>query len=364
MKLIKKINALFLGILFSAGAVFSGILLWSSWENSEIDEMFIGGKASRYSQKTNQGQQIQGYQADDTEESVILEFASTEKIGDELEEPSVEEDLKNNVVNEKFSFVAIGDSESYSEGTGYNNELVGVMSSAREKRPDFALFTGDIISTSDEKISGNIWRIKALKKEIENYFNNYYIAFGKHDVECGNKCIDAWNDIFFDVKTSGSDERKLYFSFDYLNTHFAVLSTDYPKKHSVDEKQLEWLKMDLEKNSKPNTIVVQHVSPVSFFKESAKECHDMSCSGDVPDRLMALYRNHGVDCVISGHENAFDHKIVDGIDYVLSGNSGNKPRYKNVIKGDIYSLFIIDGKSILLQSFNTENEIIRQIKIK
>jgi len=90
----------------------------------------------------------------------------------------------------------------------------------------------------------------------------------------------------------------------------------------------------------------------------------MSCDDEVRQKLLALFKKHNVDLVISGHENAFDHKIVDGIDFVLSGQVGSKPRYKNVIRGDIYTLFTINGEEIKLEAINVEGEIIRAISIK
>lgn len=352
-----------MGILFGAGIVFTGLSMWSSWENNEVDQLLLSGKA--HQQKKVEPKSIGDIAPENIPltDALVLESDETQGGAEKtnaLDENQIQPEKKE---PDNFTFVAIGDAESYGEDTGFNKELIDVMKHAQGKRPDFALFTGDILSTSDKKMSGNTWRIKNVKDKIDSFFNNYYIAFGKHDIECGNGCVDVWNDIFFDKETN-EGERKLYYSFDYLNTHFVLLSTDYPIKHSVDRAQLSWLDKDLEQNSKPNTIVVQHVSPISFFEESSKKCHDLTCSPEVKKKLMTIYRKYKVDCVISGHENAFDHKIVDGIDFILSGNSGNKPRYKNVIKGDIYSYFTIDGESINLQAFNTKNKIIREIKVK
>jgi len=366
MKLIKKINALFLGILFVAGMVFSALSMWSSWENAEVDQLLLSGKTHRQEKKEDPVGSVEpAEQAEQTEPLVLEPDDDSPVKQEELSEKANEQDeTAQTDLAHPFTFAVISDAESFNEKTGHNKELEQVLSHASGKRPDFALFTGDIITTSDPKLSGNVNRIKNVKNLIERYFNNYYIAFGKHDIQCGDGCVDAWNEIFFDNPTSADEERKLFYSFDYLNTHFVLLSSDYPEKHSVDRAQLAWLEKDLEQNSLPNTIVVQHVPPVKFFDESAFDCHDLTCVPEVKEKLLAIFRKFEVDCVISGHEHAFDHKIVDGIDFVLSGNTGNKPRYKNVIKGDIYTLFSINGESINLQAINTENEIIREIKIK
>lgn len=362
MKIIKKFNAFFVGVLFVVGIFATTVFLRSAWENADFDHLLVTGKAhsSIKTQETTKENENDG----ETGNVFILDSAKEDEVMINDPQDSAKESEKPKQRASKFTFVAIGDSESYNESTGYNGELISVLEKARSHRSDFAIFTGDIISTGDPSFAGNKKRITNVKNVIEKYFNHYYVVFGKHDIECGDKCVDAWKKTLFDIDVALKEERKLYHSFDYQNTHFVLLSADYPQKHSIDLEQLAWFEQDLKNNTQPNTIVVQHVPPVNFFKESAKQCHDMSCSPQIQKKLMNLFRMHGVDLVISGHENAFDHKIVDKVDFVLSGNSGNKARYKNVIKGDIYSHFSIDGEKIVLKAFKTDGTLVREIKIK
>ncbi len=369
MKIIKKFNTLFMGVLLVGIAAMAFIFLWSTRENIDFDRSAIAGHAKFMKNNDQQEQMPAEASIQAVENETVLLNASESDNLEGAEAESAKEDkqtadAKKSWEKAKFSFIAIGDSESYTSQTGHNEELETVLIKAKGHKPDFTIFTGDIITTGDASIKGNESRISNVKHLIEKYFNNYYIAFGQHDIECGKDCIDSWKKIFFDFVVQTNEDRKLYHSFDYLNTHFVLLSTEYPEERSVDQAQLSWLEKDLESNSQPNTIVVQHVPPVTFFKRSAKECHDLSCVPHVRNKLLSLYRKHNVDCVISGHEHAFDHKIVDGIDFVLSGNTGNKPRHKNVIKGNIYSHFSIDGKKITLKAINTEDELIREIPIK
>lgn len=364
IKTVKKLNIGLVVILLSISAGIGIVALFVQWENGEFDRTKLAGKASEYV--------FGNKEKVESEESIILtndeDFDDEDEIVSLNETPhritTPEKTSEPNNESAKFSFVAIGDAESYKENTGFNGELVEVLQKSRKYNPDFALFTGDIISASGANDNENKSRINNLKTTVQESYNNYYLVFGKHDIECGTTCIDYWLEIFFGAQTSNGQERVLYHSFDYLNTHFVLLSTDYPKNHSVDEIQLQWLEDDLSQNSKPNTIVVQHIPPVTFFKKSTKMCHDMSCDDETRQKLLALFKKHNVDLVISGHEHAFDHKIVDGIDFVLSGQVGNEPCHKNVIKGDIYTLFMVDREEIKLEAINTKGEIIRTISIK
>ncbi|MBD3300648.1 MAG: hypothetical protein GF347_04830 [Candidatus Moranbacteria bacterium] len=267
-------------------------------------------------------------------------------------------------VYKPFSFVAIGDSESYNTKTRYNEELIELLKNSKTLNPDFAVFTGDMITATGNERE----KIKNLKTVLDNYYDLYYVAVDKHDVECGFRCVQLWHEIFFGGSGSGED-LVLYHSFDHQNTHFVILSTFYPKRYSVNEAQLQWLEEDLKNTNRENKVVISHVPPVTFYKESAKDCHDMSCSEPERTRLVELFKQYGVDLVLSGHEHNLDHQIVDGIDYVLVGNTGNRERYvddpeKNVIK---YSYIEIDGPSIKLTAIEIkkgEARIIETIVIK
>lgn len=261
-----------------------------------------------------------------------------------------------------FSFAVVSDAEDYG-GDGYNEELVTVLEDVSNQNSDFVVFTGDLLTMTGNEDTDRK-RVGVMKSLIERYSKRYYIAFGKHDIECGLPCIDIWEELLFRRTYADGGERKLHHSFDYGNTHFVLLSSDYKIKHAIDDEQLAWLDEDLEKTGQPGKIVVVHVPPVTFFDDSAEECHDMSCDATHRDQLIEILKRHNVDLVLSGHEHTFDHKIVDGIDYVIAGNSGNSARYDGALKGNIYSLITVSGGSIVLKAREAGGEVIREIKIK
>lgn len=285
--------------------------------------------------------------------------------GDEKEVVIEEEEFEEKKY-EPFKFVAVGDSEREKSPYGFGENAYSVIDRARSMRPDFVLFTGDIIMVGADP-HGEAASIRHVKNVFDAHLGDtpYYITFGYHDVECGTRCVDIWHKYFFDREYESGEERIAYHSFDHENTHFVILSTDYPTKRTVNSDQLAWLQKDLEQNKLENVIVATHVPPVTFYKESAKDCHDFACQPELQQKLQQIFKNGGVDLVISGHEAVFDHRIVDGIDYILSGNTlGGKAKYKGVRSGQTFSEFVINGRTIIARGIDMEDGILREIRVK
>ncbi|PID52011.1 MAG: hypothetical protein CR972_03855 [Candidatus Moraniibacteriota bacterium] len=265
-----------------------------------------------------------------------------------------------------FKFAIIGDSEREKSPYGFGENAYGVFDHVKTLYPDFVLFTGDIIMANADSRGPRV-SIRHVRKVFDKYFANipYYIVFGYHDVECGVTCVDLWQEYFSDHKYIADKKRVLHYSFDYENTHFVILSTDWPTKRTIKAEQLSWLEKDLEKNKLKNVIVATHVPPVTFYKKSAKNCHDFACQPELQRKLQYIFKNGGVDLVISGHEAVFDHKIVDGIHYILSGNTlGGKAKYKGVKSGQTFSEVLINGSSIIVRGIDMEDGLLREIKVR
>ncbi len=259
-----------------------------------------------------------------------------------------------------FTFTVLADSDNYDTPSGHNDILEKMLGTSKKLAPDFALFSGDLITMPEPSAT----RVSALKKLIEKYYENYYIAFGKHDVECGIECVDIWQKTFFGQTVQSEKRRELYHSFDHENTHFVLLSSDYPLKHGVDDVQLKWLNDDLQKTDKEHIIVVSHVPPVNFYKESTKECHDMTCDETRRARLQSILTTHHVDLVISGHEHTFDHKVIDNTHYVIAGNIGNGKRYKDTLWQNSFLQISVNKSHITLKLLDENGSLLQEKQIK
>ncbi len=268
--------------------------------------------------------------------------------------------------NVKFNISVIADSERSKSEFGFDRDVLVTFDRVLSWNPELILFTGDIIMINADS-AGRTGSVQGVKNIFDKYFKNipYYIAFGNHDIEGDEDNVDLWQKIFFNKVYKKGEERVLYHSFDYENTHFALLSTGFPLKNDIDAKQLQWLEDDLKKNIKENTIIVMHAPPITFFEKSAKRCHDLSCHPQTQAKLQAIFKENKVDLVVSGHEHVFDHKIVDGIDYIIGGNSSSiKSRYKEISDGQTFADIAIENNSITVTGIDVNKGIIRTIKIK
>lgn len=360
-----KILAMIFGVTTFALLIGSVVFALSSEKVEEVILETIEGEKEDVEQVKNEEEMARDLLL---AENLAKERKDAEKKAKELEVQKIEEAKKieeekkaEEEAKKPFKFVVIADSESYKNTSGYEDVFESILIKAKSTNPDLAIFSGDLITFTNPNEKN---KVVNLKKLLQKHFPKFYITFGKHDIECGAKCVDIWEETFFDEKLEKGETRKLYHSFNHGNSHFVLISSDFPEKHSVDNEQLAWLEKDLAENKKENIIVVAHVSPVSFFEESAEECHDMSCSEAQRAKLLNLLKKHKVDLVISGHEHVFDHKIVDGIDFVLAGAIGKSKRYKNTTWKDSFLQISVEGKNINLKSLDDQGGLIREIKIK
>lgn len=397
---IKLANKILLSLLISFGLFVTGISFYSDWKNGDVKKdnllsemgsrVLLAGKAAynpELSGENNEQSIINTNELEETDEVVEaidengiiqtavlmnsgeLEFKVDLQEADEVQEEKEQKEQEQMaqeaaLKDVKFSFAAIGDAEMYSSKRGYEKELSKVLKKAEDDQPDFFLFTGDLIVATNN-ISE---KVKGIINLIKKYHNNYYIAFGEHDLECGRPCVEQWKETMFGEKIASNDPGNMFHSFNFENTHFILLSTDWPTKHTIDQAQFDWLKQDLEKVDRAkikNIIVAQHVPPITFFHKSAKNCYDMSCDKVMQKKLLDVYKKYKVDLVLSGHEHVFDHKVKDGIHFVLVGSVGQGERHEGMAKGDIYSLVKVEGEKINLFAYNAENDkLVREIKIK
>lgn len=114
-------------------------------------------------------------------------------------------------------------------------------------KPDFVIVLGDLIK--DDNLKNDKENVACVMDLLSKLKCPVYYVAGNHDLR---------NISEFEL-TELFKQDKLYYSFNYENTHFIVLFSRVivNKESLVDEQQLEWLKQDLE-NSKYKSIVFIH----------------------------------------------------------------------------------------------------------
>jgi predicted phosphodiesterase len=191
--------------------------------------------------------------------------------------------------------------------------------------PELIITTGDHVK--DEE-TADCWI--ELSQDIKDKMK---IAIGNHDAEFKNiyKQIVDYHQL-----------KSPYHSHDMKNVHFIALSTEHPFEEG--SKQYEFIKNDLEKVSKNQTIdwiiVHQHKPFYSTHvtREEAKQLRDT---------FLPLFEKYGVDLIIYGHNQYYERtypilynkEIEDTIDYeeipqpIIANNSNSN--YQNT-KGIIF----------------------------
>ncbi len=232
----------------------------------------------------------------------------------------------------KFSFIVIGDNRS---GDDIYRTIVRM---AMERRPDFIVNTGDMISTP-----GNVHQWNEFWKMSKPITVPYFLTVGNHDA---HPKVPLSEKIYKEeVDLPG---KELYYSFTAGNSLFVVLDSyidDQEKK--ISGEQLAWLGETLKNSIQKHKFVFLHHP---LYTDPGKGKH----SGDSMDKypgernaLEALFVKYKVETVFAGHEHFYQRKSVDGINHVITGGGG-APMYLNDEDGGFYHFVrvIVDGDKI------------------
>jgi len=231
--------------------------------------------------------------------------------------------------NGEFSFAVIGDTRP-AEPFG---KIPDILPEAVEKinvvKVDFVVHLGDAIclGMNDANISGMEGQWAAFKNEIEKLTMSFHMAPGNEDI---------WSALSRDhYKKLFSD--KLYYSFDYKNSHFVVLDTEVPEfKNDIPATEKLWLENDLKSTIKENIFVFLHrpVMPV---------LHPMSMNKNTRQYLKDLFTGYKVKAVFSGHEHLYHKEDYNGTAYYITGGGG-APLHNFVPNGAFYHFLIVTVK--------------------
>ncbi|WP_066511862.1 metallophosphoesterase [Rufibacter sp. DG15C] len=106
---------------------------------------------------------------------------------------------------------------------------------------------------------------------------------------------------------------KAYYSFDWGNIHFVSLDSygiepaDNTKLYDTTGVQVQWLKRDLEANTKKWTILYWHHPPHSMGS------HNSDTEGDMRrlrDNFIRIIERYGVDLVFTGHSHDYERSYL------------------------------------------------------
>lgn len=156
--------------------------------------------------------------------------------------------------------------------------------------------TGDLVASGGEEEQ---W-IRFFQVASFTHNATLYPAVGNHDLPVSNLRR------FFSLP---HNER--WYVVDHGLCHLVVLDSTLP--HGLSLSQYLWL-LSAARTEKPWTVVAFHHPPYSS-----------GAHGDtLHTRLLwaPLFRMQGVDLVLNGHDHDYEHLIVQGLHYVVTGGGG------------------------------------------
>lgn len=139
------------------------------------------------------------------------------------------------------------------------------------------------------------------------------------------------------LEVFGFSRKTVYFSFSVGTFQFVVLNSEQiddgvlmrwfgwnRERNRIRGAQLRWLEEELAQSDARVKVVFLHKP----FFPPALSSHEGHCMDQYywdRERVLRLFRKHGVSAVFSGHETVFSHCQVEGIDHFVVGGAGWLP---------------------------------------
>ena len=279
---------------------------------------------------------------------------------------TAESDLKS------FTFINITDTQGVAVGD--YAKWKNILDKALEKFPSarFLVHTGDIVDNGDKT---NQWDnfASAAKSELMNL--PIAPVVGNHDVLNKNRTnSNAKN--FTDrfnlpaEQNTGAPAGTVY-SFDYGNTHIAVMNTECGSKNF--KSQGDWLRKDMAKSDKPWKIVALHRGPYGATYNTT----------DIRKAWVPVFDELGIDLVLQGHDHNYvrSYPLKKGVvvkpgkgTIYMVGNSGGVKFYPQKsrswqevglqLKTQMYLAVTVSDTEMVINAYDSKNALKDSVTIK
>ena len=220
-----------------------------------------------------------------------------------------------------FTFMVLGDTQSR-DNPGHR----GIVERIIAGKPDLVFNTGDLVS--DGRNIGDWENFFGIERDLMRSVP-YYPALGNHE-----KHSSAYLSFF------ALPGNECYYSFDRGAAHFVVLDTPGPYPEETNsaatpqqnarfaesreqywQRQMEWLREDLAASRGAKYVFVFfHYPPYSALARAVAEARQMR------ERLGSVFQDYTVSAVFSGHDHNYHRAVAGGVQFVVAGVSGGRPR--------------------------------------
>lgn len=185
----------------------------------------------------------------------------------------------------------------------------------RAARPDFVVVNGDLVDEgSPEDLA---FARKVLEEELGDAVDWYYVP-GNHEVMGGS--VANFVDEFGPARRT----------FDHKGTRFLTLDTSSLTVRGGGYAQFQEVRRQLDAAARDRRIgsvaVIQHVPPRDPTPQKGSQLTDRM-EADLLEKWLGDFRartGKGA-AFIGGHAGVFDASRVDGVPYLVGGNSGKAP---------------------------------------
>ncbi len=198
-----------------------------------------------------------------------------------------------------FSFAVYGDAQAPRPG----HRVVVERMLALTPEPRFILNTGDLLS------DGQRW------PDWQGFFDyeGPLLAKVPFFTSLGNHVHDAEN--YFALFNLPGTER--WYSFTYGDVHVVILDSNPP--HRANPAQRQWLMQDLEQHyNSPYAFVVYHHPIYTCTNTLGRRVGAV----DLAEEWAPIFEAYEVTAVFNGHDHNYQHNLVNGVTYVVTGGGG------------------------------------------
>lgn len=195
-----------------------------------------------------------------------------------------------------FLFIAFGDTRT--NHAAHRKVVKAIIAEG----PELVLGTGDLV---EHKHKPDEW---ATFIEIEEPLYStvpYYTAIGNHE-DLAPRFFQLWD--------YPGNER--WFSIDQSNVHFIILDSN--ARLTAGSEQYRWLERDLQSPAAAAAefiVMAFHHPPYTVGRHREDE-------KGFRDDLEPLLQEAQVSVVFNGHNHCYEHFLVEGIHYIVTGGGG------------------------------------------
>jgi predicted phosphodiesterase len=243
------------------------------------------------------------------EQNKVYEYRIIDKDGKKQYAQNMFKSFPGMNESNNFTFIAISDVQIQERYAIFQHWFKSIIS---RNKPDFIINCGDIVSSLSElKLCTFFNMFKKVFSRIP-----VFSVIGNHDF--GKNGIILREEYGF---IPNKNER-YYYWFNYGDTYFFMLSTNYLNVREEFKNQTNWLKKELEKVKyiAKNIIVCFHVPPYGPPYNPNKPEAMAEEEKILRENWIPIFEKYKVRLIISGHKHVYCRERRSGIWYVITGS--------------------------------------------